>query len=145
MYNRRSACSGSVSFEGFILLPQSHTLLREEVMLADSWISGWGHKSKGLIIKHHSTAAHIQSTLWISWMLKLHKSCRSFTLLQLACPFSNLAICELDSTLNCVTVSRLPLALTGWSCGPGAPSYWRPGSCLSTALRPGWKLEHKPG
>ncbi len=40
MYRRRSACRGSESLEGFILLPQSHTLLRQEVMLVDIWISG---------------------------------------------------------------------------------------------------------
>lgn len=56
MYNSRSACSGSVSLEGFILRPQSHTLLREEVMLGDIWISGWkrDHKNKRkmVMIKH---------------------------------------------------------------------------------------------
>lgn len=50
MYNRRSACSGSESPGGFILLPQSHTLLREEVMLDDSWISAWEEPRKALII-----------------------------------------------------------------------------------------------
>lgn len=33
-------CSGSVSLEGFILFPQSQTLLREDVMFVDIWISG---------------------------------------------------------------------------------------------------------
>lgn len=41
MYSRRSACNGSVSLEGLTLRPQSHTLLRVEVMLVDIWISGW--------------------------------------------------------------------------------------------------------
>ena len=40
IYKRRSACNGSVSLTGLILLPQSHTLLRDEVMLVDIWISG---------------------------------------------------------------------------------------------------------
>lgn len=45
IYRRRSAWRGSESFEGLIFLPHSHTLLRVDVMLLDSWSSGWSYKS----------------------------------------------------------------------------------------------------
>lgn len=62
MYKRRSACRGSESFAGFIFLPHSHTLVREDVMLVDSWISGWS--SKKTLLQHYQCQ---QVFKWHDW------------------------------------------------------------------------------
>lgn len=71
MYKRRSACSGSESPGGFILLPQSHTLLSEDVMLDDSWISAWGEQRKALNVTFNRI---ILLLLPITRLLALNKS-----------------------------------------------------------------------
>lgn len=114
MYSRRSACSGSESLCGFILLPQSHTLLREDVMLDDSWISAWSGRrnvtfERKIPLPPLNKSPSVQ-VMYETWLYS-----------------------KVPET------SCLPQALSGLSYGPGAPSCWRPGSCLSAVLRP--KLE----
>lgn len=70
MYKRRSACSGSESLGGFILLPQSHTLLSEDVMLDDIWISAWEEQGKTLNVTFNRI---ILLQLWITRLLALNK------------------------------------------------------------------------